>query len=448
MRFILYWPCLIFSYLLMVFISIPASQLQAFQGVKAGPFQGHTTTTSMKVWLMVKNVDKADLILRNDKNGNAHSKTIVTDTLRNYNLISPLTFHFKDLQPGTKYTAKARLDDHVTDYLNTLATKTETRPDSFSFLIGSCAFLPPILLRPFLPSSPVKAFQALAQQKDADFMIWLGDYLYYWTKHYNTAYYPKYWRHIKKRKNKAVDNFLKTMPQYAIWDDHDYGPNNSDGSYRFKEQSLKLHKQFWANPSYGTTKTPGVFTSFRHHDAAFFLTDARYHRTEPQDGKGEMLGNAQMEWLKEQLLQTDAPFKFIIVSNQVLNKATKHETHSNYTDEHNELLDFIKAHSIEGVVFISGDRHFTELTKRAKKDFYPFYDLTCSGLSSIPNNTKEPNKDRVDGTWTNRHNFGKLTLKGQDDNRKLVIRIYNIKRELVWDYTIALSAITTDGKSN
>jgi len=79
---------------------------------------------------------------------------------------------------------------------------------------------------------------------------------YYWTKHYNTPYYPKYWRHIQKGKKQFVNHFLKAMPQYAIWDDHDYGPNDTDGNYAFKEQSLKLHKQFWANPSYGTGVLP------------------------------------------------------------------------------------------------------------------------------------------------------------------------------------------------
>jgi alkaline phosphatase D len=30
------------------------------------------------------------------------------------------------------------------------------------------------------------------------------------------------------------------MSHYAIWDDHDYGPNNADKSYHLKETSRKV----------------------------------------------------------------------------------------------------------------------------------------------------------------------------------------------------------------
>jgi alkaline phosphatase D len=71
---------------------------------------------------------------------------------------------------------------------------------------------------------------------------------------------------------------------------------------------------------------------------------------------------------------------------------------STYKKEHQELLQFIKDNGISGVVLLSGDRHFTELTRRDNKEFYPFYDFTCSAISSIPNNEKEPNQQRVEGT--------------------------------------------------
>lgn len=433
-----------FLFLFILFFLLPKTPLLASPSVMAGPFQGHTTSHSMKVWLMVKKAEKVELILSNNKHGTHHSKFIDVDTIRNFNLISPITFKFDDLKADSDYTVTARLDGEATDSLNNFSTLARTQPDSFSFLIGSCAFVPPFYIRPFIPSSPLKAFQTMTEHDDADFMLWTGDYMYYWTKHYETPYYPKYWRHIQKRKKDFVDNFIKTMPQYAIWDDHDFGPNNSDGQYAFKKQSLKVHKQFWANPSYGTDTTPGIFTSFRHHDAAFFLTDGRYHRTPANNGKGSMLGEQQMAWLKEELLASTAPFKFIVFGNQVLNRATDHETHSMYKNEHNELLNFIKQNSISGVVFLSGDRHFTELSKRSNQNFYPFYDFTSSPISSIPNNQKEPNQERIEGTWTNQHNFGKLTISGKGDDRQITISTYSINNKRLWDYTIKLKDITPE----
>ena len=33
---------------------------------------------------------------------------------------------------------------------------------------------------------------------------------------------------------KEFANVLRQVPTYAIWDDHDYGPNNSDGTAKGK----------------------------------------------------------------------------------------------------------------------------------------------------------------------------------------------------------------------
>lgn len=41
------------------------------------------------------------------------------------------------------------------------------------------------------------------------------------------------------------------MPHYATWDDHDFGPNNSNSSYSLKGTTLKAFTTYWANPSWG-----------------------------------------------------------------------------------------------------------------------------------------------------------------------------------------------------
>ena len=41
------------------------------------------------------------------------------------------------------------------------------------------------------------------------------------------------------------------------------------------------------------------------------------------------------------------------------------------------------AEKIEGVVFLSGDRHYSELTKTEFEGLYPIYELTSSGITSF-----------------------------------------------------------------
>lgn len=45
-------------------------------------------------------------------------------------------------------------------------------------------------------------------------------------------------------------------------DDHDYGPNDSDGLEEGKEESLRAFQDVFANPSYGTPGHPGIHTTF------------------------------------------------------------------------------------------------------------------------------------------------------------------------------------------
>src|SRR5690606_8256448 len=49
----------------------------------------------------------------------------------------------------------------------------------------------------------------------------------------------------------CLRSVLATTPTYAIWDDHDFGPNNSDRTFRWRDLSLDLFKKYWPNPSAG-----------------------------------------------------------------------------------------------------------------------------------------------------------------------------------------------------
>ena len=93
------------------------------------------------------------------------------------------------------------------------------------------------------------------------------------------------------------------MPQYAIWDDHDFGPNDGDKSFVLKETSRKVFMNCWANPSYGE-EGKGIYTRITYNDCDFFLMDDRYFRSnddikamaygKPNEHK-RMWGTVQME---------------------------------------------------------------------------------------------------------------------------------------------------------
>lgn len=153
----------------------------------------------------------------------------------------------------------------------------------------------------------------------------------------------------------------RRVPTYAIWDDHDYGPNDSDRTAVGKEISLQTFQQFWANPSYGQRDDPGVYFKFSRGDVDFFMLDNRYHRSPnraPDDGTKTMLGAAQLAWFKREVLASKAKVKFV-ASGSEWERHSHLDSWTSFTREREEIFSLLTEHDVQGVIFLSGDRHFT-----------------------------------------------------------------------------------------
>jgi alkaline phosphatase D len=169
---------------------------------------------------------------------------------------------------------------------------------------------------------------------------------------------PAYYDH---RSVLGYAEITRRVPTYAIWDDHDYGPNDSDRNAVGKEISLQTFQQFWANPGYGQPDDPGVYFKFSRGDIDFFMLDNRYHRSPnrtPDDGTKTMLGATQLAWLKRELLASQAKVKFIASGSEW--ETNGHlDSWTSFARERDEIFGFLREHDIQGIILLSGDRHFT-----------------------------------------------------------------------------------------
>jgi alkaline phosphatase D len=190
-----------------------------------------------------------------------------------------------------------------------------------------------------------------------DLLLMLGDNVYsntndpavqrrFYADQRNTAG----WRDISGR-----------IPVYAIWDDHDYGPDNSDATLPDKSKSLMAFTQVWANPAYGEPDNPGVYSKFTRANVDFFLLDVRYHR-DPNKATNlfhkTMLGEKQLAWLKRELLASKAAVKILASGSEWQSHGTA-DSWASFKQERDEIFRFIEDHRIAGVLLLSGDRHFT-----------------------------------------------------------------------------------------
>jgi alkaline phosphatase D len=317
-----------------------------------------------------------------------------------------------------------------------------TDPPAIRFATGSCAYINEEKYdRPGNPyGGGYQIFNSI-HEKDPDFMIWLGDNFYLREADWNTRTGILH-RFTHGRSVPAMQSLLGSVHHYAIWDDHDYGPNNSDRGFWNKNTTLEAFELFWANPSFGIGDMKGAITCFEWGDLDFFLLDNRYYRS-PDNLKSDsktILGENQLQWLFDGLASSYAPYKFVVLGGQFLNTKAEHETYSNYgfDQERQQIIDFIHEQNIEGVIFLTGDRHFTELSMLAEDGEPAIYDLTTSPLTSGPysNASAEGNNLHVEGTLVTERNFSIINVTGPREEREILIEVFDSDGELKWEYRI------------
>ncbi len=124
----------------------------------------------------------------------------------------------------------------------------------------------------------------------------------------------------------------------------------------------------------------------------------------------------------------------VAIGGQVLNSEKVAENYANYEEERAYLLTRIEEENIKGVIFLTGDRHNTELSRMETEKGFIMYDLTVSSLTAGSNTRadKEDNKNRVDGTVVMAHNFAIVEVTGKRKERILNITIFDTKGEELW----------------
>ena len=276
------------------------------------------------------------------------------------------------LLPNTGYHYQVSIDGKSDpDWKGVFKTApVEGKSTMFRMAITSCMKI----------GRPQGSWNLLLEQQP-DFHLTVGD------THYADTTNPtvQLKHHVTYRRVKEFANVLRQVPTYAIWDDHDYGPNNSDGTAEGKEFSLAGWKQTWPNPPSGTADTPGAFFKFSRGDVDFFVVDGRYYRSPnefPDDEKKRMLGDAQFEWLLDGLKNSKAKFK-IIASGSVLHHS-KVDGWRIFTFSRHRLFDAIKKHKISGVMYVGGDMHQSLVWQHHESDRvgYPMIEIMSSGITN------------------------------------------------------------------
>lgn len=426
--------------------------------VIAGPMLGYAEHRECLVWIQTA-CNKSISIKYNEANGNSEGELTINNKNENICLPWIAKFVLTDLKPNTVYNYQILIDKKATPFPYPLSFKTKKLwaewskedPYDINFLVGSCNYVNDSAYdRPGKPYGQSSDIFLKMAETPSDFMLWLGDNTYTREADYSSASGLRY-RYMHTRSEPNLQKFLSKQSNYAIWDDHDFGDNDANKSYDLKEVSKDCFANYWGNKTFGEFGR-GIYHSLKYSDAEFFMLDDRTFRDESELDEEKyknktQLGETQLTWLKNKLKHSASTFKFICVGGQFLNTETDKESFNLYKRERAEIIKFIAEQKISGVIFLTGDRHHTELLKyepNSKPDYintYPLFDLTSSALTAGPSNilkSKEAdNPFRIAGTLLVENNYCGLKITGKRGERVVQITCYDKGGIVKWNFSIS-----------
>jgi alkaline phosphatase D len=263
-------------------------------------------------------------------------------------------------------------------------------------------------------------------------------------------------------------NLRANIPMLSVWDDHDYGINDGSSDFEFKVQAQQLFLDFAGEPD-GTERrdTPGIYQAKIYGPAGkrvqIILLDVRYFRTPPTldtrsdetkktlniagryapslDPEATVLGLAQWNWLRAQLL-LPAELRLVVSSYPVVPFELGRDAWGNFPRERQRLFDLIDETAANGVIFLSGDVHFSEIS-RSDEGPYPLFDFTSSALAApATGNEHFSNSLRISNTYAEL-NYGKVNVDWRaKGGTEIILQAVGLRGTIAFEKRISLSQLT------
>ena len=277
----------------------------------------------------------------------------------------------------------------------------------------------------------------IVNKNEPDLWIWLGDNIYGDTEDMDAME-----RMYLKQKNDQKYQELRAQSMViGIWDDHDYGTNDGNKSYPKREESKHLLMDFLDVPkSAETRKRPGAYQSFTFgsagKDVKIILLDIRYFQDVLQKNRGggdarylinedgDILGEAQWQWLEEELKNSQSTMHIIGSGLQIIPKEHPFEKWANFPKSRQRLFDLFKKYQPKNLLLLSGDRHIAEISKIELEGLdQPVYEFTASGLTHSYEEAGDEKNAYRQSPLIGQKNFGIMRIDWSANSTKRILEI-------------------------
>lgn len=439
---------------------LKAQTILAGESLVYGPMFSAVYENKVRVWVVTKDASPGDGVLSLSVTASSTPLVQLTGTIFNsddrlgHHLRS---FEFTNLTKGETYNASLLVNGVASDRKSSIINEQKVI-DNFSFLAGGCGRIYDTTRCIDIPESKFhfngdpEIFNHMALEK-SDLMVWLGDQTYLLGLQHAAGQCPdgkddwlnedmafdryKFYR-------KYHDKLTMAMPQLAIVDNHDLGPNEFDKTMPTLAKTKKVYMDWWQNPQYlSTPEGQGLHSSYVYKDVEFFLTDNRSYRT----GTAAHFGPDQYLWLTNALKNSTATFKVIINGTPTF-AANQNSTGRNFcaSQQGKDLVKFIQDNNINGVLSYSADLHTLGFWSREGDVKYPLYDLIDGQINS---DTSANGSVTLDNTAPvmllsgGRHAYVKTSVTGSAGDRRIKFEYVGFDGNTFFEKTVHQDMLTS-----
>lgn len=332
-----------------VILSLSTLGLTA-QYIEIGPYSGGVTASTAVVVYKISLPDqvcRVEYSKASSMNHSEFSDSFISEPAKaNYVKIA-----LSNLDPDTEYFYRLELNGNIKERSSgNFRTFADARK-SFKIGFGSC-------LRAESKRSGLRA----AIDKDISFFLNTGDLHYDNNQVADLGVFLNSFHKALTRKD--LSYMGKRVPFVYMWDDHDYGPNNSDSTAPGRLESGEAYRGCIPHYPLPTKELNGaIYQAFTVNDARLILTDLRSKRDpndKSDDEKKTMMGAEQLAWFLRELKESSLTHSLLIWVSSVPYTAKKKKGADHwggFTHERQVIANFVKEHRINNLMIISGDAH-------------------------------------------------------------------------------------------
>jgi alkaline phosphatase D len=408
-----------------------------------GPMLAHVEMREAKIWVQTDAPSLVRVAYTPEGGARLMSTPVETDAGRGHTAVITLD----QVEPGQRYSYQIELNGELVTTPASFTTPDNyfdrAPPPDFTIAAGGAhyaieeGFEPPYRIL----GGGYDIFTTIAEA-DPSLMIWLGN-----TAHLRPSDWGSSSGYLKRfataRSVPQLQNLLQSIPHYSTWGEHDYGAPNGNRLTATRQAAEQNFEAFWPRPL-EIAHLDGVATQFRYADVDFFMLDVRSYRNDTPDGSSrvKILGEAQIEWLRQALIQSTATFKVIVAGAPILNPASSRSNLSYAEEEHTEFLQMLREERISGLFFLSGGKYYGELTRLVHANSYNMHDLTLGPLTAAPiESADELNYFRMPGSSIFERHFALVEFSGPEESRTLTIRVHSMEGKELWSREIQASSL-------